>query len=156
MPVVRLDLTFQRALAARGIPEPAFFETAGAAALSALENPPERAEVTLRVVGRREGRQLNYRFREIDKPTNVLSFPASGLEAVAPNFLGDIVICAPLVAAEASEQGKLRRAHYAHLLIHGLLHLLGFDHVTAAPAARMERLEQRVMASLGFADPYAA
>ncbi|MEQ8232125.1 MAG: rRNA maturation RNase YbeY [Gammaproteobacteria bacterium] len=150
-PALALDL--QQAVATRGVPDFAAVERAVAAALAGRR---ARAELTVRVVGRRESRVLNRRFRGIDKPTNVLSFPAQGLNAVAPDFLGDIVICAPLVAGEARERGKTLRAHWYHLVVHGVLHLLGYDHVDAADAHTMEDLEREIMAGLGFGDPYLA
>jgi probable rRNA maturation factor len=111
-----------------------------------------RGVVGIRVVGSREGRALNERWRRRGYATNVLSFPA------APEFsgrhLGDIVVCAPVVAREAREQGKELAAHWAHMVVHGTLHLLGFDHVRATDARRMEGRERALLARLGFADPY--
>ncbi|MEQ8661979.1 MAG: rRNA maturation RNase YbeY, partial [Gammaproteobacteria bacterium] len=132
------------------------FATLERAVSAALVGRRRRAELTVRVVGRRESRALNRRFRGIDKPTNVLSFPAHGLAAVAPDLLGDIIICAPLVAEEARARGKTPRAHWHHLVVHGVLHLLGYDHVDAAAAHTMEDLEREIMAGLGFGDPYLA
>ena len=105
--------------------------------------------VTVRYVGAAESRRLNRRFRGKDYATNVLSFPYS-----ARPLEGDLVICAPVVAREAREQGKALRAHHAHMLVHGLLHLAGLDHERAREAARMEGRERRILAELGFADPY--
>ena len=105
--------------------------------------------VTVRYVGATESRLLNRRFRGKDYATNVLSFPYS-----AKPLEGDLVICAPVVAREAREQGKALRAHHAHMLVHGLLHLAGLDHERARDAARMEGRERRILAELGFADPY--
>ena len=107
-----------------------------------------RGELGIRVVGRRESRALNERWRGRAKPTNVLSFPGDGRQ------LGDIVVCAPVVAREAREQGKALPAHWAHMVVHGTLHLLGFDHERAADAKRMERRERALLARLGYADPY--
>lgn len=115
-------------------------------------------EVTLRIVGEDESQALNARFRNMDKPTNVLSFPAvplPGLPADNGSTLGDLVVCAPVVSREAEEQGKTVRAHWAHMLVHGSLHLLGFDHIEADEAARMESLEAEILAGCGFANPYA-
>lgn len=115
------------------------------------------AEMAVRIVGRREGRRLNAQWRGKDYATNVLSFPVQGLpRALRPRPLGDLVICAPVVAAEAEAQGKTLAAHWAHLVVHGVLHLLGHDHERDDEASRMERLERRVLARLGFPDPYAA
>jgi probable rRNA maturation factor len=113
---------------------------------------PHGGMVTVRYVAEAEGRRLNREFRGKDYATNVLSFPygagASGIE-------GDIVICAGVVAREAREQGKDVAAHHAHLLVHGLLHLAGYDHEEDESAARrMERRERRILSELGFSDPY--
>ena len=107
-----------------------------------------RAEVTLRIVAAAEARRLNREFRGKDHATNVLTF----VYDEAP-LAGDIVICAPVVAREAREQGKATAAHWAHLLVHGLLHLQGHDHEREDEAARMERREKRIVAGLGFPDP---
>lgn len=115
------------------------------------------AELAIRLVGKRESRRLNAHWRGKDYATNVLSFPVEGLPSVVrPRPLGDLVICAPVVAAEAMEQGKTQSAHWAHMVVHGVLHLLGHDHEQDAEAVRMERLERRILGGLGFPDPYAA
>lgn len=115
------------------------------------------AELAIRLVGKRESRRLNAHWRGKDYATNVLSFPVEGLPPVVrPRPLGDLVICAPVVAAEALEQGKTQSAHWAHMVVHGVLHLLGHDHEQDAEAVRMERLERRILGGLGFPDPYAA
>ena len=113
-------------------------------------------ELGVRVVGSAESRRLNARYRGKDKPTNVLSFPPSPLpEPVADTHpLGDLVICAQVVRSEARAQGKLLQAHWAHLVVHGALHLIGYDHERAAEAKRMERREVTVLRRLGFANPY--
>jgi probable rRNA maturation factor len=110
------------------------------------------AELGIRVVGSGESRALNQRWRGRAGATNVLSFPAA--PAPGRRQLGDIVVCAPVVAREAREQGKALRAHWAHMIVHGTLHLLGFDHVRTADARRMERRERALLASLGIKDPY--
>ena len=110
------------------------------------------ARVTLRVVGRAEGRRLNRQYRAQDHATNVLSFGY----ARAPRITGDLVLCAPVVAAEARAQRKPLPAHYAHLIVHGLLHLQGHVHARDVDAERMEQRERRILARLGFADPYRA
>lgn len=112
------------------------------------------AELTLRLVDEPESRALNERYRGKDRPTNVLSFPAELPEELDIPLLGDIVICAPLVAEEASSQGKPVEAHWAHLVVHGVLHLLGHDHQQEAEAREMEALEVELLASLGFPNPY--
>ena len=114
----------------------------------------EPAELTLRLVGLEESRSLNREYRDKDQPTNVLSFPAELPEELGLPLLGDIVICAPLVAREAEEQGKPLQAHWAHLTIHGVLHLLGFDHQSDDEAEVMEALEIRILQSLDIPNPY--
>jgi probable rRNA maturation factor len=111
-----------------------------------------RGVLGIRVVDAREGRALNERWRRRACPTNVLSFPAA--PELAGRQIGDIVVCAPVVAREAREQGKALAAHWAHMVVHGTLHLLGFDHGRAADARRMEGRERALLARLGFADPY--
>ncbi len=112
-------------------------------------------ELGVRVVGPAESRRLNARYRNKDRPTNVLSFPAAPVPAEArARPLGDLVICAQVVRAEARAQGKPVRAHWAHLVVHGTLHLIGYDHEREVDARRMERREIRVLRGLGFANPY--
>lgn len=117
------------------------------------------SEVSVRVVGDAEMQELNRAYRGKDRPTNVLSFPA-GDHATPPGeevtVLGDIVICAAVVHAEAEAQAKAAAAHWAHMLVHGTLHLLGYDHEEAPEAAVMEGLETRILAAAGVADPYGA
>lgn len=115
---------------------------------AALARP---ARITLRFVGAAEGRRLNREYRGRDYPTNVLTFAYGGARGALE---GDIVLCAPVVAREARAQGKTARAHYAHLVVHGALHLQGLDHERARAAARMEARERRILARLGFEDPY--
>jgi probable rRNA maturation factor len=112
------------------------------------------AELVVRIVDRDESQQLNARFRSRETATNVLSFPAELPEEVDLPLLGDVVICAPLVEQEAQEQNKLPESHWAHLTIHGILHLLGYDHQTEEEASRMESLEISLLQSLDFRDPY--
>ncbi len=138
-------LTVQRASRAAHIPSDRRLRRWARAAL------PDRAEVTLRFVARAEGRRLNREFRGKDYATNVLSFPYGERSPLS----GDVVICAPVVAAEARDQGKAIDSHYAHLVVHGMLHLQGLDHGRAADAAKMERREIAILATLGFEDPYA-
>jgi probable rRNA maturation factor len=110
----------------------------------------QNARVTLRLIGAREARRLNREYRRRDYATNVLTFVYSKRAPLE----GDIAICAPVVAREARLAGVRRAAHYAHLAVHGMLHLQGFDHARAADARRMEKLETRILAHLGYADPY--
>lgn len=112
------------------------------------------AELSIRIVGEREGRELNRRYRGKDRATNVLSFPAELPRGIDSPLLGDVVICASVVAREARAQGKNPRAHYAHLTVHGVLHLLGFDHHNEGDATKMEALETRALAGMGIPDPY--
>ena len=114
-------------------------------------------EIGVRVVGPAESRRLNARYRGKNKPTNVLSFPAAPLPpaaSAAAHPLGDLVICAQVVRAEALAQGKPLRAHWAHLVVHGALHLIGYDHEREPDARRMERREITVLRALGFVNPY--
>jgi probable rRNA maturation factor len=111
-------------------------------------------ELGIRVVGAAESCALNLRYRGKRAPTNVLSFQSPAETFRAHGLIGDVVICAPLVAREAREQGKTLRAHWAHMVIHGTLHLLGFDHQRRTDAQRMEGRERELLARLGFADPY--
>ena len=113
-------------------------------------------EIAVRVVGKAESHRLNRRYRRHNKPTNVLSFPATVRHADGRRLLGDLVLCAPVVAGEARAQHKSRAAHWAHMIVHGTLHLLGYDHDKSAAALRMERRERRVLAALDFPDPYEA
>ena len=113
--------------------------------------------VTVRIVGAAEMQALNRDYRDADKPTNVLSFPAGTIEGLPPEEsgpLGDIVVCADVVMEEAREQGKAPEDHWAHLLVHGTLHLLGYDHMTEAEAEEMERLEIRLLEAGGVGNPY--
>jgi len=121
---------------------------------AALAGRREKADLTVRIVDAAEGAELNQRWRHKPGPTNVLSFPANGVEEIAPELLGDIVICAPVVLREAEEQGKDTEAHWAHLVVHGALHLLGFDHLKEPEARAMEQLETEILIRLGYSDPY--
>lgn len=112
------------------------------------------AEVTIRIVDEAESQQLNFEYREKDKPTNVLSFPFQQPPGMELPLLGDLVICAQVVSREASEQGKALHAHWAHMVVHGCLHLLGFDHINDAEAEEMEAEEILILQSLGLPNPY--
>lgn len=119
---------------------------------------PEPAEVSIKIVGEAESAELNATYRHKTGPTNVLSFslgmPAEPGAGGGRRLLGDLAICAPVVAAEARAQGKPLSAHWAHMVVHGMLHLQGYDHIREDEAARMERLEVDIMAGLGYNDPY--
>lgn len=158
----------QRRVAPRGVPAPSRLRQW---ALAALDG--RRGGITLRVVGNAESRALNRRFRGQDKPTNVLSFPyeQDPLAEAAPRrsgrraggtrparqtgVFGDIILCAPVVRREAREQGKAPAAHWAHMVVHGVLHLQGLDHIRARDAKVMEARERAILARLSFPDPYA-
>ena len=121
---------------------------------TALGRKAAGRELGVRVVGPAESRRLNARYRGKDKPTNVLSFPAVELPAGPERPLGDLVICPDVLRVEAREQRKSLRAHWAHLVVHGTLHLVGYDHEDSADADRMERREIAVLRRLGFPNPY--
>lgn len=134
-----------------GVPSQARFQY-WAEAVPALSGRP--TELSVRVVDAPESAALNERYRHKSGPTNVLSFPAELPVELALPLLGDLVICAPVVAREARDQGKAGDAHWAHMVVHGVLHLLGHDHVEVDEARAMEELERGALASLGFPDPY--
>lgn len=145
------EIVIQQAVAAP-IDEAQIIAWAEAARLDAA------GDVTIRVVDNAEMQNLNREFRDKDYPTNVLSFPADLPPELAAQIddaeLGDIVISADVVAAEATEQGKALNAHWAHMLVHGMLHLQGYDHIEDNEAAEMEALEVKILAQIGFANPY--
>ena len=152
---VRLDVAVSYAVPRRGVPAAVSFRLWVAAA---LHGRIREADLAIRVVDEAEGRSLNKHYRGKDYATNVLSFPAELPEGLPKNvrlpLLGDLVLCAPVIAREAAQQGKPLNAHYAHLTVHGALHLLGWDHDNDADAAAMEQLEREILAGLGIADPY--
>ncbi|MDE1234400.1 rRNA maturation RNase YbeY [Vibrio aestuarianus] len=115
-----------------------------------------QAEVTIRVVDIQESQQLNREYRGKDKPTNVLSFPFEAPPGMEIDLLGDLVICRQVVEQEAQEQNKPLMAHWAHMVVHGSLHLLGYDHIEDDEAEEMESLETEIMLDMGFEDPYIA
>ncbi len=121
---------------------------------TALDGLKLSAELTIRIVDEEEGRELNERWCKSTGPTNVLSFPAGGTEETAPELLGDIVICAPVVEREARQQNKTLTAHWAHMVVHGTLHLLGYDHIQEDDAEVMESLEINILKKLGLENPY--
>ncbi len=140
----KLSLSVQYASAAQLLPTRAQFRRWANAALQ------HDVSMTLRIVDEAEGRELNKSYRGKDYATNVLTFAYDEV----PPFSGDVVICAPVVAREAAEQHKELLVHYAHLVIHGVLHLQGYDHETEAEAAEMEALETGLMLKLHYPDPY--
>ncbi|SFR52193.1 probable rRNA maturation factor [Marinobacter daqiaonensis] len=112
------------------------------------------SEVTLRLVDEEESRELNHQYRGKDRPTNVLSFPFEAPAGITMSLAGDLVICAPVVAREAKEQGKSLQAHWAHMVVHGMLHLQGYDHIGDSEADLMEALEIRLLGQFGISNPY--
>jgi probable rRNA maturation factor len=149
-----VDLEVASELDAAALPDATMIEGWARAAVAAASDRA-RAELSVRIVDLDEGHALNARWRDRDRPTNVLSFPADLPVELGIPLLGDLVICAPVVAREAAEQGKAEMDHWAHLVVHGVLHLLGHDHEIEAEAEAMEALERRILAGLGIRDPYA-
>ncbi len=123
-------------------------------AAAALAGRKPEAELSIRIVDAPESQQLNHQYRQKDKPTNVLSFPADFPEELDLPLLGDLVICAPVVEQEAIEQQKTLEAHWAHMIVHGVLHLLGYDHIDDEEADIMEHLETQILTAAGFPPPY--
>ncbi len=146
-------LELQIASSSIDVPTKNFFETCVAHTLSAYR---KRGELTIRLVDRDEACDLNRRWRGKNAATNVLSFPAKDVEHAAPDLLGDLALCVPVVHAEAQARGISPEAHWAHLVVHGVLHLLGFDHEEESKAQEMEDVERAVLSEMGYVDPYAA
>ena len=152
--MAELRVEVQYATRARGLPARS---TVQEWVRNAVAGRRKGAELTVRIVGRPEGRRLNERFRGIARPTNVLSFPFEPPPgAPRGEDLGDVVLCAPVVNREARMQGKPPTDHWAHLTVHGVLHLLGFDHDCLEAARRMEGRERKILARLKIPDPYEA
>jgi len=172
---LKLAVTVQMASSRRGVPHARSFNRWAQAACAPYlpvgkkDRQDKELALTIRVVGAAESRRLNRTWRAKDKPTNVLSFPAgpfapgnngvpsrlSTKEFSALHELGDLAICAPVVAREAKEQGKTTQAHWAHMVVHGVLHLLGFDHENDRDATAMEAREVKILAQFGYDNPYA-
>jgi probable rRNA maturation factor len=177
---LKLAVTVQMASSRRGVPHSRSLNRwAQAACVKQLPRGDDELALTIRIVGAAESRRLNRTWRNKDKPTNVLSFPAdphprgratspasgrgerflpspSGRgQGEGPLELGDLAICAPVVAREAREQGKPAQAHWAHMVVHGVLHLLGYDHENDRDAEAMEAREVKILAQFGYSDPYA-
>jgi probable rRNA maturation factor len=156
----KVNLELQEACSVASRPDTGEMRRWIEAAIDASNLSDERAcDVVVRIVDEGESRDLNCRYRNRDRATNVLAFPAEesavpGLPPTRRKQLGDLAICGPVVEREALEQGKPAAGHWGHLLVHGTLHLLGYDHDTEDEAAEMERLEARIMADHGFDDPY--
>ncbi len=121
---------------------------------AALAEQLDEGELCIRIVSQEESQDLNNAYRGKNKPTNVLSFPFEVPEGIPLQLLGDLVICADVVSQEASEQNKALFDHWAHMVVHGCLHLIGFDHINDEDAEEMESLEQKILASMDIADPY--
>lgn len=146
-----LTIDMQIASTSQYLPSKDEFHTWAAAAVGNLR---EHAEISLRIVDLEEGTALNKHWRNKNTPTNVLSFPSDLPPELGLPLLGDIVICAPVIEREASQQHKQLQSHWAHMVIHGILHLLGFDHLDDQQAEIMETLEKNIMETLNFCDPY--
>jgi probable rRNA maturation factor len=156
---VSLEVIVQRAVAGDELPHDEALQQWAQVAFAAAVNKADQAAVmTLRLVAEPEITQLNRDYRHKDKPTNVLSFPFEPPPGMPPEAmmaeLGDVIICAPVVAREAREQGKPLPAHWAHMVIHGTLHLLGYDHISDDQAQEMESLEAQILTKLRYPDPY--
>lgn len=151
-----IELDLQNALESDpdGLPAEADFQHWVEVALRECAAERDETQLTIRLVDEAEIAELNATYRHKNKPTNVLSFPYEAMPGVDIPLLGDIVICAAVVAQEAAEQEKPLQAHWAHMVIHGTLHLLGYDHIEEDEAERMEGLEIALLGGLGYANPY--
>ena|SRR5690554_570384 len=149
-----LTVDLQVACQANNLPSTASFEAWVEATLAHVNHHGE-TELTIRLVDPDEGLELNQQYRGKDYATNVLSFPFESPIPLPVHLLGDLVICAAVVVDEASKQHKELTAHWAHMVVHGTLHLLGYDHIEDHEAEHMEQLEKDILAALGYADPYA-
>jgi len=151
-----IELDFENG-SANQAPAPDLFRKWIGAALetaTTLDGKHADTELCVRIVDEDEMTQLNQQFRDKEKSTNVLSFPADIHEELEINLLGDIAICAPVIEREANEQGKTLEAHYAHMSVHGALHLAGYDHIEDSDAEQMEALEIKILNRLGYNNPY--
>jgi probable rRNA maturation factor len=164
-----LDIDVQYATSRRGVPRADSFRSWAKAADEfafllrpdtdrlKIKSPASQQiarELTIRIVGPAESRSLNRQWRGKDKPTNVLSFPAGEMPNSVSSPLGDLAICVPVVLREAREQEKAYSAHWAHMVVHGVLHLLGYDHTKSRDADLMESHEAEILAQFGYPDPY--
>jgi probable rRNA maturation factor len=145
-------IDLQIACEASGLPSLEDFQRWTDTVLTAVTD--EKFELTIRLVTIEESQQLNSQYRHKDKPTNVLSFPFEVPEGIELNLLGDLVVCVPVIEREAKEQSKSLLDHWAHMIIHGCLHLLGYDHITDADADEMEALEIKILDYLSIGNPY--
>lgn len=151
VPALRLRLDIQRASVAAAQPSDAQLRKFARAALMDMGGS---LTLSIRLVDKDESAALNSHYRHKSGPTNVLSFPFEAPPGMTLNLLGDLVICTPVVRREAEEQGKPLLAHWAHMVVHGVLHLRGYDHLTPTEAECMETLETAILARLGYANPY--
>lgn len=149
--LMKIKVNIQRATRTSGLPSNQLVRKCVRLALAKRPGP---SEITVRMTGAREAARLNRKWRRKKGPTNVLSFPATDIREFVPGYLGDIVLCAPVIAREATQQGKPLAAHWAHMIIHGTLHLMGYDHIKPAARRKMESLEKKLLAAMGIADPY--
>jgi probable rRNA maturation factor len=149
---MNLQLSVQYGAARSGLPAKSSLQRWASAALHGLGR--RRVALGVRIVGVAESVDLNRRFRRKHGPTNVLSFPFEAPSGTRSEVLGDLVICAPVVRREARAQRKPARAHWAHMVVHGILHLRGYDHMNRRDATVMEKKEIRILKELGFANPY--
>jgi probable rRNA maturation factor len=152
MGTARIQVHVEDASGVTGVPSTADFVRWAQAALAGRRS---EGALAIRVVGEAESAELNGRYRKKSGATNVLSFPAELPPGMPPLTIGDLVICAPVVRREAQEQGKPLDVHWAHMVVHGCLHLLGFDHEDETAAAEMEPLEADILRQMGYPDPYA-
>lgn len=152
-PAAAVEVWLRNEAGRAGVPQRRSFETWVAAALRGAGRR-RRTSVNVLIAGEPAAHEFNHRYRGRDYATNVLSFPADPLPDGNADAIGDLVLCAPVIAREAREQGKTSRDHYAHLTVHGVLHLLGHEHEDEANAERMEALERRILGRLGITDPY--
>ncbi|MET1254521.1 rRNA maturation RNase YbeY [Aliikangiella maris] len=149
-----IDVEIQNTLQSTQIPARNLIENWIKTALTMAEYSQPQVELTVRVVNKQESQSLNFQYRNKNNPTNILSFPFEAPPQIPCNLLGDLVICLDVVMAEAEEQKKLPENHWAHLIIHGTLHLLGYDHIDSEEAEVMEAIEIAALKSLGIANPY--
>ena len=147
-----VDLDLQYGLDEQGLPSESQVITWVKSVV--CERIKEPVALTIRLVDESEGAELNEAYRHKSGPTNVLSFPYDGEVELSPVLLGDIVICAPVVVKEAKEQNKSETSHWCHMVVHGVLHLLGYDHINDTDADEMEREEIAILMGLGFENPY--
>jgi probable rRNA maturation factor len=149
------EIDLQVACTPTELPTKAQFQLWVDTALAEVSSEPKQEfELTIRLVNHEESQQLNLQYRGKDKPTNVLSFPFEVPDGIELNLLGDLIICIEVMKQEAQEQNKALFDHWAHLVIHGCLHLVGFDHISDTEAVEMESIETSILKKLGISDPY--